>query len=73
MTVLLAYPEVMMLAVEGGKHFKFEPQYDITPWESAKLVELYAFMVATKKNCDWQSFVNDNALQRHFIETEIKE
>jgi hypothetical protein len=73
MNKLLSYPEVEMVASETGEHYRFEPQKDITAWESAKLVELYAYVVATKKQCDWQSFVNDNGLQRHFIKLENKE
>jgi hypothetical protein len=71
----LTYPEVIMIYVDGEdkKHFKYSPTQDITPWESAKLVELYAYVVATKKQCDWWSFVVDNNLERHFTETEIKD
>ena len=71
--VKLTYPEITMKYSEGNKHYKFDPQKDITSWESAKLVELYAYVVATKKQCDWWAFVNDNGLQRHFIETLIEE
>ena len=69
----LSYPEITMRNVDGSKHFKFQPQKDITAWESAKLVELYAFALASKNRCDWETFVNDNNLQRHFIETQIEE
>lgn len=69
----LTYPEITMRNIEGNKHYKFEPQQDITAWESAKCVELYAYVVATKKQCDWETFVSNNGLQRHFIETEIEE
>lgn len=69
----LSYPEITMKSIDGLKHFKLKPQKDITAWESAKLVELYAYMIATKHQCDWEPFVNDNNLQRHFVEIQIKE
>lgn len=77
MTELL-YPEVIMSAYyqddpEVKKYYKLQPLKDITAWESAKLVELYAYVVATKKQCDWQAFVNNNKLQRHFTEVHIED
>ena len=73
MNKLLTYPEITLKSIEGDKHFCFKPTYDITPWESAKLLELFVYVVATQKECDWESFVSDNNLQRHFEETVIEE
>ena len=64
MNRLLSYPEITLKAVESGKHFIFKPTYDITAWECAKLVELFIFILATQKDCDWEAFVNDNGLER---------
>lgn len=72
--VALTKPEVVMISKgEINEYFRLSPQKDITAWESAKLVELFAYVLASKKQCDWQSFVNENGLQRHFIKTEIEE
>ena len=67
----LTYPEITML--NGGTYYKFDPQKDIDAWESAKLTELFTYIGATKKQCDWWSFVSQNGLERHFIETQIEE
>lgn len=73
MNKLLTYPEITLKAVENEKHYTFKPMKDVTPYESAKLLELFVYVVATQKiGCDWEAFVNDNGLQRHFIETEIE-
>lgn len=72
MNKLLTYPEITLKAVESGKHYKLKPTYDITAWESAKLLEMFVYIVATQKDCDWEAFVNDNGLERHFEETIIE-
>jgi hypothetical protein len=72
MNKLLTYPEITLKAVESDKHYKLTPTEDITPFECSKLLELFVYVVATRKDCDWESFVIDNKLQRHFVETEIE-
>ena len=72
MNKLLTYPEITLKAVESDKHFLFKPTTDITPYESVKLLELFVYVVATQKDCDWEAFVGDNNLQRHFVETNIE-
>jgi len=72
MNRLLTYPEITLKAVESNKHYNFRPTKDVTAYESAKLLELFVYVVATQTDCDWEAFVNDNGLQRHFIETKIE-
>lgn len=63
------YPEIVLQTKsEIKKHFKFEPQEDITAWESAKIAELFVYITASSSPTDWESFVYDNHLQRHFID-----
>lgn len=72
MNRLLTYPEITLKAVESGKYFILKPKEDITPYECSKLLELFVYVVATQKDCDWEAFVSDNNLQRHFEETIIE-
>lgn len=64
----MMYPELLFAAFGSGTTYKFVPQEDITPWEVAKFLELFTYASSTKKGCDWESFMYDNKLQRHFVE-----
>lgn len=71
----LSFPELIMIRKDGENktYYKFEPTQDITAWQAAKLLELYAYSIATQKQCDWWSFVEQNGLEQHFTITELKE
>lgn len=67
-TIEMLYPELVFTSFGGANKYKFMPTQDITPWEVAKFLELFTYATSTKKGCDWESFMYDNKLQRHFVE-----
>ena len=55
-----------------GAH-TFKPKEDITPYEVAKLMELFtfAFHPSLNKQYNFESFVKSNNLERHFVKENV--
>ena len=64
------YPHMSFMDFSQGKEWHYYPQEDITPYELAKLVELFSFS-AHVKGVKWLEYIDVNNLNRHFIETII--
>ena len=64
------YPHMSFMDLSKGKEWHYYPQEDITPYELAKLLELFSFS-AHVKGVKWLEYIDINNLNRHFIETII--
>lgn len=46
----------------------YAPKEDITPYELARMLELFALGIAGAHDFDFWAFITENGLERHFEE-----